>query len=725
MQIKEDRIHLRDYLDVLKKRNRIFWYIMLGILFVFASYSFLATPLYEGTTKIIIEKVSQDNLTSKPKDDYENPEIFYETQYQLITSRAVAFRVIETLSLLENYETAVPENTVTTATIKELLNFVMIPADWLQGLFSDEAAADLQPTDEIGARKDLIAEKLIENLSVEPVKGSRISAIKFLSPNPEFSALVANTYAKAYIQETLNMKLEATRRNLEWMTGKAETERRKLDVSEQEAQSFMKANDLVTLENQIAIIPKQLSQLGEDLVRAESKTKEVGHLYRKIRGVSADLDAVETLLSINEGASLEILRAQILKAEQTVMELSGKYGGKHPTMIKAAADLNILKNKRKQEILRIVQKVKDQYELSLANEQSLRAQLESLKSDAININEQYTQYDVLNRELETNRKLYETLLAKIKDQSITGETHPVNLWIVEDAKVPLQPKKPRRLLNVIFGLMLGTVCGVGMALFSEYFDNTIKEPLTAESALGIPLLGLICSHGKNKAGYEQIVQNDPKSLSAECYRALRTSLMLSSADVPPKKIIVTSPRPGEGKTTTTVNLALTLAQSGAKVLLIDGDLRRPRIHKIFRMSSANGLSDYLAGKIKEPSLRKSEIHNLTILTAGPTPPNPSDLLTSTRLKILMDALAENYDFILCDSAPVLSVTDTRILSRVFDSAVLVVLGGKTTYAMGSMGVKFLKDANAKILGMVINSLDLKKHVEYYHDYYEYEPEAQK
>jgi capsular exopolysaccharide synthesis family protein len=716
MQTKIESAHLRDYLIVLRKRKRAFIGTLVAILFVITAYTFLSTPLYEGATKIIIEKVNQDRLTGRTKDTYEDPEIFYETQYQLITSRAVAYRVIETLSLVESYETVSPGQG------KGLMSMAAAPVKWIKGLLVDEEAQDSAGN---GSRtiEDQIADELIKNLSVSPVKGSRITAIQFLSPNPEFSALVANTYAKAYIQETLNMKLEATRRNLEWMTGKAEKERRKLDEAEGELQTYMKENDLVTLENQVAIIPKQLTQLGEDLVRAEATRKELGHLHEKIQGVSKNLDAAESILSINEGTTLEILRAQILKAEQTVMELSGKYGSKHPAMKKARGDLSVLRNKRKHEIRRIIQKVEDQYDLALSNEQSLRTQLERLKSDAISINEQYTQYDVLNRELETNRKLYETLLAKIKDQSITGETHPVNLWIVENAEVALKAKKPRKLLNLLFGLVLGTICGVGLAFFSEYFDNTIKQPIDAENALGIPLLGVVASHGKDASDYEKIVQRDPKSISAECYRSLRTSLMLSTADEPPKKIVITSPRPGEGKTTTATNLALALAQAGKRVLLIDGDLRRPRIHKIFRQSSANGLSAYLAGKVKEPSLKKTDMPNLTILTAGPIPPNPSELLTSNRLKVLIDALSESYDTIICDSAPILSVTDTRILSRVFDATILVVMGGKTTYAMGSLGVKFLKEANAKVLGMVINALDLKKHVEYYHDYYEYEPEA--
>lgn len=713
--------HLRDYLNVLRKWNKVFLGTLGGIFLLILAYTFLATPLYEGNTKVIIEKVSPDNLTERGREISEDPEIFYETQYQLITSRAVAYRVIDSLSLENTYESF---SRGRYGWVGDLLGLAVAPVRWAKELF---ASGDSQDSAEaaVNARKDEIANDLIKNLSVAPVKGSRISAISFLSPNPEFSALVANTYAKAYIQESLNMKLEATRRNLEWMTDKAEKERRKLDDAERKLQKYMRDNDLVTLENQVAIIPKQLSQLGEDLVRAEARRKELGLLYSKVSAVSGDLDAAETLISISEGATLDVLRAQILKAEQTVMELSSKYGNKHPTMLKAAADLEILKEKHRQEIQRIIQKIKDQYELALSVEQSLRSQFDRTKTGAINVNEQYTQYDILNRELETNRKLYETLLAKIKDKSITGETHPVNLWIVEEAGVPKAPKKPRKLLNVLFGLVFGTLCGVGAALFCEYFDNTIKHPIDAESILGIPLLGVVSTHAEAGVGHEQIALKDPKSISAECYRSLRTSLSLSSADAPPKRILITSPRIGEGKTTTATNLALSLVQAGARVLLIDADLRKPRIHKIFGLHSKNGLSTYLAGKVSEPELKRTEIENLAILPAGPIPPNPSELLSSARLKTMLDRLAGHFDVIICDSPPVLPVTDTRILCGLFDATIMVVRGGKTTYATGSLGVKSLKEANAKIIGMVINALDIKKHAEYYSDYYDYEPKAVK
>jgi capsular exopolysaccharide synthesis family protein len=567
-------------------------------------------------------------------------------------------------------------------------------------------------------RADRIANKLQENIVVEPILNSRIVAISFLSPNREFSALVANAVAKAYLEETLEMKTEATRRTLGWMTKKAEEERRKLEASEQKIQDYMHANNLVTLENRVAVLPEQLSQVGTELVHAQSRREEMEALYNKVKNVANNPAVAETIPAIASDPALRTLQTQILVAEQNIMQLSGTYGKKHPAMIKARSDLNVLKEKKAQEIKRVVASIKNEYELARSAENTLTAKMRRNKSEAQRVNESFVQYQALNRELETNQKLYDALQVKIKEQSITGENQPaVNFWIVEKARVPIKPATPRKVVNALMGLVVGLFGGIGLAFIIEYLDNTIKDAEETEAALGVPVLGTVSLHDKGEHSWETVLK-EPRSVFSEQYKSLRTALLLSTVGGPPKGVLVTSSFSGEGKTTTAVNLALVLAQSDKRVVLIDCDLRKPRLHKIFNLRNKHGVSTYLAGRnVGEDLVSRGPLSNLAVITSGPIPPNPSELLSAERMKTLLDNLRNQFDIVICDSPPLLSVTDARLLSRLFDGTIVVAQGARTTYDVARRALKMLKGSESHILGMVINALDLKKHDYYYHQYY--------
>jgi capsular exopolysaccharide synthesis family protein len=531
------------------------------------------------------------------------------------------------------------------------------------------------------------------------------------------------------------MKMDATRRNLEWMTQKADAERLKQQAEEGRLQEYIKNNNLVTLENRVAILPEKMSQLGRDLVTAETKTKEYKLLYDKVQNVSDNLDAAETVLSISEGGSLDVLRSLILKAEQNIMELSSKYGEKHPVMIKARGDLSVLKKKRQQEIHRIIEKVKEQYDQARSNESSIRAQLEKTKAEALDLNEKYVEYSSLKGEIETNRQLYDALLTKLKDQSLTGETRPVNIWVVENANTPIKPAKPIIALNLSLGLFLGIVFGLGSVFLFDQYDNKIKSVEGVQDALKVPVLGSVTFNKKANDINESIV-NDPRSEYAENFNSLRTTLLLSSADTPPKKILVTSSVAGEGKTTVSVNLALSMAMAGSSVALIDADMRKSSIYKIFNLENDLGLSNYLTESSKTKSkrksigplsiyLQKSTHKNLSIIPSGPVPPNPYGLLNSNRMEGLIAELEEEFDFIICDSPPVLSVADSRLLSRMFDGLILITRSGLTSFSMAKETINLLQNVNAHIFGILINGVQEIDQADYYGAYRSYFDETNK
>lgn len=706
----EEEVHLRDYLHVIMKRRTLVLSVFAVIFVLVVLYTFSRTPLYRGTTKVLIEKASSEKLTGNSPSRIYDPE-FYETQFQLIKSRAVSKRVVETLDLADNFA-QLRGGDQEESVLSSIFGWFGSVKGLIKGLIGD-----VQPVGEELA-SDLLtktADRLNEDIEVRPFKNSRLVTISYMAPSPEFAALVANATAKAYIQETLEMKLESTRTELEWMNKKANEEGTKLEASEKALQSYMVANDIISLENRMSVTPEQLSQISSQLVTAESRRKQLESLYNKVRGVVNDPERAVTIPAIATDESLQMIRTQILQAEQNLRELAGTYLSKHPVMKKAKSDLEILKEKLNQEIARIVESIHNEYELAVSDEQNLKAQMERTKGQAQGLSERFIQYGALKREVDTNRTMYDALMMKIKEQSITEDTQPVSLWIVEEAIVSEQPVKPNKKKNILLGLIVGLMAGVGMAFFIEYLDNTIKYPEETEKALGLPVLGLISLWKETDLTIDQAVDKKPRSPVAESYKALRTSLMLASADGTPGRILIASAAASAGKTTTALNLSFAMAQAGNKVLLIDADMRKPRVHKALKMTNKSGLSNYLAGG-KSSILKKSSHENLDVITSGPIPPNPSELLSSKHMKQLLDSLSANYDVILVDSPPLLSVADARILTRVCDGTVLVVRAKQTTFDLARKATRLLSSVNAPVLGMVINALDLKKS-DYYYQYY--------
>jgi succinoglycan biosynthesis transport protein ExoP len=695
--MEEREIHLRDYLRIIYKR-RYTAFTFFIIVFIVVLIGTLSTiPVYRASTKVLLEKVEPTNLSMMyPYYMPYDPE-FYETQYQLIKSTSVAQKVVKMLSLETTYESYFK--------------------DAKKGFSNNDLAS----------KTNMLADIISGGITVSPIKNSKIVNISYMSTNPEFATLVANSVAKAYIEEILDMKMSSTRYALEWMTKKAEEEKSKLAKSEMALQEYMRANDIVTLQDKITITPEKLTEFNTQLIKAETRRKELEALYNKVTKVN--LTDAETVPAIASDPTLQSLRSQILKAEQNIEELSKKYGKKHPAMIRAEEELNVLQDKRVQQTKRAIESIKNEYELARANESSLRGMLSSTKAEALNLNEKFIQYGVLTREVETNRQLFDALIKRIKEQSVTEEIQTVNVWVVEKAERPQSPVKPKKSLNILLGIIVGLFGGVGLAFFFEYLDNTIKSPEEVETRLGVPVLGTVPLLDIKGKSIEKIILEDPQSTFAESYKTIRTAILLSSASKPPQNILVTSMGPEEGKTVTSVNLAMTIAQSEYTVLLIDGDLRKPRIHKIFGLNNSKGLSTYLAGASSVINISKGPLANLSIMTSGPLPPNPSELISSNKMNELMRVLNEKFDIIVWDSAPIMTVTDSLILSKILDGTVIIAKAGKTTYEIVRRGLKSLrgrrqKDLESRVLGVVINAINIKKSdYYYYYQHYHYYPSS--
>jgi len=708
IMIEDKEIHLRDYLKIIKKRRAIIYTFFIIIFTIILIVTLSSTPVYKASTKILIEKGETVELTGNPYTQYDPS--FYETQYQLIKSASVAEKVVQMLSLEEHYDDYFNnKNSTLLSDIKEWL---------LKKIFGKNTSDDKEENKK--DKKEFLIKLIKEGIIVKPVKMSKIVEISYLSTNPKFAAAVVNTVSKAYINEILEMKMQSSKYTLKWLTEKAEEERKKLQHAEEALQQYMRNNDIVTLENKVTIIPQKLTELSKQLTKAETKRKEIESLYNKIKKIR-NLNKAETISAISSDPTIQALREEILKAEQNIIELSKKYGKKHPKMIRAISELNILKEKKIQEIKRVIESIKNEYELAKTNEMNLRKLLKKTKNEALTLNEKFIQYSVLKREVETNRKLYDVLIKKLKEKSITENIQTVNVWIVEKAKVPKIPVKPKKTLNILLGIIIGIFGGIGIAFFVEYLDNTIKSPEETENKLGVPVVGLISYLANDRV--ENSVLNEPKSAFAEDFKVLRTSILLSSTEKLPKSILITSASPEEGKTVTASNLAITIAQSEYSVLLLDADLRKPMLHKIFNLDNSKGLSTYLAGTSDLNIIQEGPLPMMSIIPSGPIPPNPSELLSSNKTQKLLELLKKRYDIIILDSPPLIGVSDSLILSKFTSGTLIITKFAKTTYDILSRCIKSLKDINANLFGIVINAVDQKKSDYYYYsNYYYQEPE---
>lgn len=712
--VEEEEIHLRDYLRVIYKRRYVVGLFFLITMLAVVLVTVRTTPIYEASVQVLVEKNNEGATLVGPNAANAFDPEFFETQRQLIISQNVALKVVKLLDLEKKWKIYFPNK-------QEKTSLVSTVKQWIKSLLpagSEEKRAPAIPHVQ-PSEGELIAEALRKNIEVKPVKQSRVMNISFESENPDFSRLVANTIADAYKEEVMAIQMDSSGYAMKWMTSKAEEQREKLAKAERALQEYMKKRDIVTIEDKVAVLPQQLTELTSKLAEAQAQKNVVGNSYRQIEDIRARKGNLETLPAIANHKEVQDISVVVRASEQQVSELSKKFGPKHPVMIEARGKLGEALRQKEAAINKIVGTIKNEYDISTAQEESLRASLERIKGETLGLNEKMTEYNVLKRDVDTIRAMYDALVLKAKEKGVTENNQKVNVWMTQVAQTPEGPIKPKPMRNMLLGLVLGLFGGIGCAFFVEYLDNTVKEPEETERRFGLSVLGVVelLKKGQNP-DLETILE--PTSSFAESYKSLRTSVLLSAAEQPPRKLMITSMSPQEGKTTTAVNLGRSLAQTDRRILLIDADLRRPRLHKVFQSENTLGLSSYLTGGVQEFHVQPTETNGLSVLTSGPIPPNPSELLGSKRFAELLARLEQQYDMVLIDSPPVLSATDSLLISKLADGVMVVCFTGKTTYERLQRGLKSLQEINHNVLGFVLNAMDMKKSNYYsYYGYYQY------
>ncbi len=716
----EREIHLRDYFNVLLKRKLLIITILFFTVVVTVIKTFTATPLYTASSDVLIER-NRGNRGLETDYYYSYEPEFLATQSEIIRSVNVARRVVENLKLDTKYkhyffDSGDEEISIWQSTKASIKGWLVETLRFFSSADTVDRNAGDQKGDEIDVEsitdEEIIAWMISGGLSVEPLMDTKIVSINYTDQNPAMAQLVTNAVVKAYMDEMLEIKLATSNYSLQWMTEKAAQEREKLEKSERFLQKYMRDNDLVTVENKLTIYPQKLSDLSSQLTIAESERKELQSLLTKISDAGENLDLLENIPGFADSQVLKLVRERLYKANQNIQELSKKYGPKHPIMIKAHDELEVLNNEKRFEINRIIASTRNAYELASSRENNTRELLDETKNEVLNLNEKFIQYSILKRDVDSNRVLYDALETSIKTESVTEQSQSVNIWVVRKASMPEAPSYPNKRRSVILGLILGLFGGVGMAFLIEYLDNTAKSEIDLERRYGITVLGSI-ERLKSSDAIETHVLTKPLSPISESYRLIRSSLLLSSAERPPQVILLTSMSPQEGKTSTTANLARVLSQGEKRVLIIDCDLRRPRGHSLFNVSNDSGLSNYLTGNCEDIPLTQVPSEALSILSAGPIPPNPAELLGSSKMEQLLSEMRDQFDFILLDSPPIQRVADSLALSKIVDGTIVVVRYGKTTYDMLNGGLKKLTDVDATILGFILNGMKRSDNKAYY------------
>lgn len=732
--------HLRDYLRIILNRKWTVLTILLITVLTTALLTFSKIPIYTASTQVLIEKNMDAGSMEGLRMYMMWDPAFRSTQFELVRSFNVAHRVVENLQLDTKYKKYFfKTNTDSLSPLIKFKNDLQKSikkrikeslSSFFPSLFSEDKtvvnAAPVNKTDfpiELKSDADKIASMIRGGLSIVPIKDTKIVNVVYNHNNPGIARMVVDGVVQAYIEETMEIKTSSARYTISWMTSKAEQEQKKLEESERALQKYMRDHDIVTVENKLAIYPEKLAQFSGQLSEAQAKEKKFDAIYKQIEKAGKDYKALEKIPLFSGNSVLQAIRSQLFDSEQSIKELSKKFGFKHPTIIKAKAERNLLFKEKRLEMDRIIGANKNAYELVQTNVKDLKQLMNTAKAEMLDVNELFTQYTILSRDKEMNRTVYDALATSIKKTNVTAQSQDLKIWVVKKADLPGAPSSPNKKKELIRGLLMGLLAGIGLVFFLEYLDNTASSGQAIEERYNLTVLGSVEDLSRKDEAIESSVLDNPLSPVAESYRLIRASLLLSSPDHPPRTILITSMLQQEGKTSTTANLAAILAHNNKKVLIIDCDMRRPRQHSLYSIANTYGLSNYLSGNIDkaETLIKQGPTDSIFLVTSGPNPPNPAELLSSKKMRSILLEAQEKFDFVLLDSPPLQQVTDSLMLGPLVDGAIVVIKAGKTTYDMLDSGIKKLREGHTNILGVVLNALTKKNagKGQYGYGYYSY------
>jgi len=715
---REQQIDLRDYWHVLVKRR---WTVVSCFAMIFvavAIFSFTATPIYRATARIVIEKENPNVVSIQEVMAVDATSVdYYQTQYKIIESRAVARQVIRRLALADSPEFNDTGAEGLVAGIKAWVRgTVKATKDMVADLFGSKTVGQ-----EDGENDSALVAAFIGRVKVEPIRNSRLVDVSVEAKDPALSAKMANELVQSYINQNLETKLSAAKDAVQWLAERIDVERQKVEEAENALLRYKEKQGIITdfSSDTEKITAEKLAKLNADVVTMETKRVEAETRYQQAAALENSPDMLDSIPEVLANDLVKGIKKMEVELYNRMSELSKKYGRNHPQMVAIDSELAELQKRKRTEVLRVVNSLRNEYKLALAREQSLKQALEQQKKESLEMNQKAVQYGVLQRQAESARNMYEVLAKRFKETTLAEEMKTGNIRMIDPAETPLHPVKPKKKLNLLLAIVVGLAMGVGLAFFLEYLDNTIKLPDQIKRLLEVAYLGPVPSFDSENEG-ELVVVKAPKSTASEGFRGVRTGIVYSSVDLPSQVMLVTSGGPSEGKTTCAANLAATLSQTGGRVLIIDADLRRPRMHKLFGINREHGLSSVLTGTVElKEAIVPTGVENLDLLPSGPIPPNPAEVVGSRKMHQLLETLKKHYQRVVVDSPPLTAVTDAVVLAKMVDGVVLVIRAGHTPAPVVQNGVAHLKAVNAHVLGAVLNDVSTGRDGYYYYPYYYY------
>jgi len=718
---------IQEFLKILYKRRWLIISFSLMILIATIVYNFSATPIYKATARIEISKENPNVVSIQEVMAMDaTGSDYYQTQYQIIESRTVARKVIHRLNLANNSDFN-PKNPKGTffRVVSSIRNSFGNVQKWIRSMLNtdngDQKAIETNTSEDAG-----LVSRFIDRITVTPIRSSRLVDISMEAKNPENAAIMSNALVQAYIDHNLEIKLSAAKNAVLWLSERIGEQRKKVEDAEKALLTYKEKNEIITNFSSDAehITAQKLAQLNAQVIDSGARRVEAETRYLQALKLKDSPDMLNSIPEVIDNKLVSEIKKMEVDLYTKMSELSKKYGRNHPKMVAINLELEDLNKSKITAVNQIINSLRNEYELALAREESLKKALAQQKKESLRMNKMAIQYGVLQREAESSRNMYDMLINRFKETSLTEEMKTGNIRIIDRAEMSNKPDRPRTKQNIILAIIIGLSLGTGLAFGIEFLDNTIKSPDEIKQNLNIPFLGVVpaffVDDDSREVSGALVTAYSRKSIASESFRSLRTSIQFSTADAQPRVIMITSAGIREGKSVIAANLAITMAQAGSKTLLIDCDMRRPTIHTFFNSKSDTGLSNLLVGKADViEAIHPSGIKGLEIIPCGPVPPNPSEIIGSKNMEKLMGALRKKYTHIIIDTPPISAISDALALTPLIDGAILVIRVAETPRKIIQNMIERIKTVNCRILGAVLNGVSEGNDSYYYQQYHYY------